>query len=102
MYRLTASLHNLLCLACRYYPTCMPPDVGPSLRTRAQVASDASRDGDWVWEGSTVGEMELMGQICRRAYAKDVMQAIDRKCLLAACSKQDEPGMPPSTGVQMV
>ena len=100
MYRFTASLRNLVCLACmcRYYHSCMRPDVGPSLRTRAQGASDACREGLRV-DGSSVGGMEQAGPVCSRAYAKDVMHARYRKCLLAACDKQAEPGMSPSSGV---
>jgi hypothetical protein len=70
-------------------------DLGPSVRTRAQGASDASPKG---LRGS-VGGMEQAGPICSRAYAKDVMRARYRKCLLAACNKQAEPGMSPSSGV---
>lgn len=70
-------------------------DVGPSVPTRAKGASDASPEG---LRGS-VGEMEQAGPICSRAYAKDVMHARYRKCLLAACGKQAGPGMSPSGGV---
>ena len=50
-------------------------------------------------DGSSVGGMEQAGPVCSRAYAKDVMHARYRKCLLAACDKQAEPGMSPSSGV---
>lgn len=67
----------------------MPPDVGPSLRPKVrQMRSESS-----------VGEMEQAGPICSRAYAKDVMHARYRKCPLAACVKQAEPGISPSGGV---
>jgi hypothetical protein len=89
MYRLTACLRkNLPCLACRYYPSCMTSGRvrGPEPKVRQMRVE-------------RFGEMEQASPICSRAYGKDVMHARYRKCLLAACSKQAEPGMAPSSGV---
>ena len=96
MYRLTASLRNSVCLACRYYHSCMTSGrvCVPKPKVRQMRVERVLRE-----DRSSVGGMEQAGPICSRAYAKDVMHARYRKRLLAACSKQAEPGMPPSSGV---
>jgi hypothetical protein len=88
MYRLTASVRNLLCLACLEYLDACRLTSARVYGAECLVASEAFRHGDWRLGNVGDREADASEFVARHhAMVKDAceMQAADRKSRLAGC-----------------